>query len=110
MTTVNDATIMKASASWPGSGPSASRGRGRLRRVSAGTLTRDTRAPTPGRAAARRFALDHDAVVLALLIVLAAFLRFWRLRHQGFWFDEGNTSQEVHYTPGQMLSLLKHYE
>jgi mannosyltransferase len=78
--------------------------------VSAGTLTRDTRAPTPGRAAARRFALDREAVVLALLIVLAAFLRFWRLRHQGFWFDEGNTSQEVHYTPGQMLSLLKHYE
>lgn len=49
-------------------------------------------------------------MVLALLIVLAAFLRFWRLRHQGFWFDEANTSQEVHYTPGQMLSLLKHYE
>jgi hypothetical protein len=37
-------------------------------------------------------------------------LRLWRLRHQGFWFDEANTSQEVHYTPGQMLSLLKHYE
>ncbi len=58
----------------------------------------------------RRFALDRDAVLLALLIVIAAFLRFWRLRHQGFWFDEANTSQEVHYTPGQMLSLLKHYE
>ncbi len=45
-----------------------------------------------------------------LLIVLAAVLRFWRLRHQGFWFDEANTSQEVHDTPGQMLTLLKHYE
>jgi 4-amino-4-deoxy-L-arabinose transferase-like glycosyltransferase len=78
--------------------------------VSAGTLTRDTRTPAPGRAALNKFALDRDAVVLALLIVLAAFLRFWRLRHQGFWFDEANTSQEVHYTPGQMLSLLKHYE
>ena len=49
-------------------------------------------------------------VVLALLMVLAAVLRFWRLRHQGFWFDEANTSQEVHFTPGQMLTLLKHYE
>jgi len=78
--------------------------------VSAGTLTRDTRAPAPGRAAARRFALGRHALVLAALIVVAAFLRFWRLRHQGFWFDEANTSQDVHYTLGQMLSLLKHYE
>jgi 4-amino-4-deoxy-L-arabinose transferase-like glycosyltransferase len=79
--------------------------------VSAGTLTRDTRTPAPGRrAAVGRFALDRDVVMLALLIAIAAFLRFWRLRHQGFWFDEANTSQEVHYRPGQMLSLLKHYE
>jgi 4-amino-4-deoxy-L-arabinose transferase-like glycosyltransferase len=78
--------------------------------VSAGTLTRDTRTPAPGRTALSRFALDRDTVLLALLIAIAAFLRFWRLRHQGFWFDEANTSQEVHYTPGQMLSLLKHYE
>ena len=49
-------------------------------------------------------------VGLALLIALAAVLRFWRLRHQGFWFDEANTSQEVHFTLGQMLTLLKHYE
>jgi hypothetical protein len=42
--------------------------------------------------------------------VLAAVLRFWRLRHQGFWFDEANTSQEIRFTPGQMLTLLKHYE
>jgi mannosyltransferase len=55
-------------------------------------------------------ALDREMVLLALLIAIAAFLRFWRLRHQGFWFDEANTSQEVHYTPGQLLSLLKHYE
>jgi 4-amino-4-deoxy-L-arabinose transferase-like glycosyltransferase len=49
-------------------------------------------------------------VVLAVLIALATFLRFWRLSHQGFWFDEANTSQEVHYSVGQMLSLLKHYD
>ena len=78
--------------------------------MSAGTLTRGLRTPAAPDAAQRRFALDRDALLLGLLIVLAAFLRFWRLRHQGFWFDEANTSQEVHYTPGQMLSLLKHYE
>jgi uncharacterized membrane protein len=58
----------------------------------------------------RPFALDSGMVVLALLMVLGTALRFWRLRHQGFWFDEANTSQEVHDTPGQMLTLLKHYE
>jgi len=47
---------------------------------------------------------------LVLLTVLAAALRFWRLRHQGFWFDEANTSQELRFTPGQMITLLKHYE
>ncbi len=43
-------------------------------------------------------------------MVLAAILRFYRLGHQGFWFDEGNTAQEVSFTVGQMLTLLKHYE
>ena len=42
--------------------------------------------------------------------MLAALLRFYRLGHQGFWFDEGNTALEVKYTLGQMLTLLKHYE
>jgi mannosyltransferase len=77
--------------------------------VSVGTLTREARRPRPG-ASARVFPLDLETVGLVLLIVLAAALRFWRLRHQGFWFDEANTSQEVHDTPGQMLTLLKHYE
>ncbi len=49
-------------------------------------------------------------VGLVFLTVLAAALRFWRLRHQGFWFDEASTSQEIRFTPGQMLTLLKHYE
>ena len=44
------------------------------------------------------------------LVVLAAVLRFYRLGHQGFWFDEGNTALEVRFTVGQMLTLLKHYE
>jgi mannosyltransferase len=77
--------------------------------VGVGTLT-GTRGARGRATSARTLALDRDMVALALLIVLAAVLRFWRLRHQGFWFDEANTSQEVHFTPGQMLTLLKHYE
>jgi hypothetical protein len=40
------------------------------------------------------------------LTALAAVLRFWRLGHQGFWFDEANTALLVHFSPGRMLGLL----
>ncbi len=80
-----------------------------LRDVSVGTLTREARGPGSG-TAARAFPLDRDSVLLVLLIALAAVLRFALIGHQGFWFDEANTSQEVHYSPGEMLTLLKHYE
>jgi hypothetical protein len=53
---------------------------------------------------------DRGMLLLGGLIVLAALLRLYRLGHQGFWFDEGNTAQEVGFTPGVMLTLLKHYE
>jgi mannosyltransferase len=53
---------------------------------------------------------DRRVLAVAGLIVLAAILRFYRLGHQGFWFDEGNTALEVRFTLGQMLTLLKHYE
>jgi mannosyltransferase len=82
---------------------------GSLRTVGVGTLT-GTRDERDRASAARTSALDREMVALALLIALAAALRFWRLRHQGFWFDEANTSQEVHFRPGEMLTLLKHYE
>ena len=80
--------------------------------VSVGSLTH----PAPARAAASRarearaWITDRGLVVLGSLVVVAALLRFYRLGHQGFWFDEGNTAQEVHFTVGQMLTLLKHYE
>jgi mannosyltransferase len=77
--------------------------------VGVGTLT-GTRGARGRATATRAFVLDRDVIALAALIALAAVLRFWRLRHQGFWFDEANTSQEVHFTLGQMLTLLKHYE
>jgi hypothetical protein len=42
--------------------------------------------------------------------VLAAVLRFTRLGHQGFWFDEANTDGDIHYSAGQMLGLLPQNE
>ena len=44
------------------------------------------------------------------LTVLAALLRFARIGHQGFWFDEGNTALLVHLSPGKMLGLIPQSE
>ncbi len=49
------------------------------------------------------------AAVLALA-VLAAVLRFYRIGHQGFWFDEANTAQLVSFSPGKMLGLIPQSE
>ncbi len=79
--------------------------------VSVGTLS--TKLPGRGPAAPvkeARSLIRTETVLLAALVILAAALRFYRIGHQGFWFDEGSTAQEVHFTPGQMLTLLKHYE
>jgi mannosyltransferase len=59
---------------------------------------------------ARSLLSDPALAAVAALTVLAAVLRFYRIGHQGFWFDEANTALEVHYSPGQMLTLIKHYE
>jgi mannosyltransferase len=45
-------------------------------------------------------------VVLGALITVAAFLRFWRIGQQGFWFDEGHTVLLVHLSLGRMLGEL----
>ncbi len=47
---------------------------------------------------------------VAALTALAAILRFTRLGHQGFWFDEGNTALLVRQPAGEMLRLLRHSE
>jgi mannosyltransferase len=44
------------------------------------------------------------------LTALAAVLRFVRIGHQGFWFDEGNTALLVHLSPGKMLGLIPQSE
>ena len=41
---------------------------------------------------------------------MAAFLRFYRIGHQGFWFDEGNTVLLVHFSLGKMLGLIPQTE
>lgn len=49
-------------------------------------------------------------VAVAALTVLAAAIRFYRIGHQGFWFDEANTALLVRFSPGRMLGLIPHYE
>ena len=74
-------------------------------------------APELGRPAARphvsrgREALAHPAVIaVGALTLLAAVLRFYRIGHQGFWFDEGNTALLVQFSPGKMLGLIPQTE
>ena len=47
---------------------------------------------------------------MAALTVLAAALRFYRLGHQGFWFDEATTALLVHFSPGKMLGQIPQSE
>ncbi|MGN6170051.1 MAG: glycosyltransferase family 39 protein, partial [Solirubrobacteraceae bacterium] len=54
--------------------------------------------------------LGVEGAIVAALMVAAAALRFALIAHQGFWFDEANTSQLVSFSPGPMLTLIKHYE
>ncbi len=49
-------------------------------------------------------------LAVAAITLLAAVLRFYRLGHQGFWFDEGNTALLVHFSPGKMLGLIPQTE
>lgn len=76
--------------------------------MSAGTIT-----PPVGTASAPavRSRLAQPALLgVGALTILAALLRFTRLGHQGFWFDEGNTALLVHLSPGKMLGLIPQTE
>ncbi|HEY5317431.1 MAG TPA: glycosyltransferase family 39 protein [Solirubrobacteraceae bacterium] len=48
----------------------------------------------------------NPLLAVGALTVLAAVLRFARIGHQGFWFDEATTALLVHFSPGKMLGLL----
>ena len=80
--------------------------------MSVGTAAPDLRRARARAPAARTRAAFADPAVLAVaaLTVLGAFLRFWRLGHQGFWFDEANTALLVHFSPGKMLGLIPQTE
>jgi hypothetical protein len=69
------------------------------------TLTTGT-----GRARERLAARPGVAVAVCGLTVLGAVVRFVGLGHQGLWFDEANTAQLVHYSPGNMLGLIPQTE
>jgi 4-amino-4-deoxy-L-arabinose transferase-like glycosyltransferase len=58
----------------------------------------------------RAGAWSAGALIAAGLTALAAVLRFAELGHQGFWFDEANTAQLVHFSLGGMLGLLPRTE
>lgn len=60
-----------------------------------------------GRHAGR--AAPVTAAVLAATL-LGAGLRFYGLGHQGFWFDEANTSLLLRFPPGKMLGLIPQTE
>jgi uncharacterized membrane protein len=49
-------------------------------------------------------------VIVAGLTVLAAALRFVRIGHQSFWYDESFTVLLVHHSPSGMLGLLPRTE
>lgn len=81
-------------------------------RVSVGTVASDLRRPAARTQASRARTLLADPAVLAVaaITVFAAVLRFYRIGHQGFWFDEGNTALLVHFSPGKMLGLIPQTE
>ena len=66
-----------------------------------------TARPRPAR---RDLATRATPAVLTAVVALAAVLRFYRLGHQGFWFDEANTALLVHFSPGHMLGLIPQSE
>lgn len=49
-------------------------------------------------------------LILASVTILGAVLRFWRLGHQGYWYDEGVTVALLHHPLSQMLGLLPQSE
>ncbi|HJS93959.1 MAG TPA: glycosyltransferase family 39 protein, partial [Solirubrobacteraceae bacterium] len=78
--------------------------------MSVGTAPGDLRHPGPALTARARLLANPAVTAVAALTVLGAILRFYRLGHQGFWFDEGNTALLVHLSPGKMLGLIPQSE
>ena len=77
--------------------------------MSVGTLSRGAHRPAFTRPAWLE-SLGAEGAIVAALTAVAAVVRFVHIAHQGFWFDEGNTAQLISFSPGPMLTLIKHYE
>jgi hypothetical protein len=80
--------------------------------VGVGSLAnRDLRGPLwSGRLADADLLAAPAVVAVAALTVFGAALRFYRLAHQGFWYDEADTALLVHLSLGKMLGLLPQSE
>src|SRR5437588_5992509 len=79
--------------------------------MSVGTLAPQTRRARASVDAVRAGAFTTPAAItVACLTALAAVLRFTRIGHQGFWFDEANTALLVHFSPGKMIGLIPQTE
>jgi hypothetical protein len=80
--------------------------------VSVGSLAHGDRRPALGEPGAlwRRAVARRAGLAVSGLTLLAAALRFYRLGHQGFWFDEGNTALLVHFSAGRMVGLIPQSE
>src|SRR5205807_896252 len=83
-----------------------------IRAVSVGTVASPAaRRPAPPAVQRAESVLRQPLTYVVLaLTALGAALRFYRLGHQGFWFDEANTAQLVHVSLGKMLGLIPHTE
>jgi hypothetical protein len=84
----------------------------KIPRVSVGTAASDLRRPGAPAPVPRARALLADPALLAVatLTALGSVLRFYRIGHQGLWFDEGNTALLVHFSPSKMLGLIPQRE
>lgn len=51
-----------------------------------------------------------ETLILAAALVVAAALRFWRLGHQSFWYDESVTVGLLHHSLGGMLNQVPKQE
>jgi 4-amino-4-deoxy-L-arabinose transferase-like glycosyltransferase len=70
----------------------------------------ELRAPAAHGVSVRERVADPAVIAAVALTIVAAVLRFWRIGHQGFWFDEGNTALLVHFSPGNMIGLIPRSE
>ncbi|HTW11795.1 MAG TPA: glycosyltransferase family 39 protein [Solirubrobacteraceae bacterium] len=58
----------------------------------------------------KRLTLDRATLSVALITLFGAALRFYRIGHQGFWYDEAYTVFLIKYPAKEMLQQIPHFE